>query len=691
MLSVIVLLVLLSRSPLVEGVLLGPTTVQLHARNETLLSTTKFVSHSSQMTLASYMPTTFPIVDPSSTLHHGRGVVTGVPKVYMILIGGWNTTEVKYLDNFMVGFATSDWLRHLNWASDMAQSFAYRGYWLITDATAIQADSNGNPVLDPIMQLYAPTDPAAIYVILTNDDAGLVGCGFHSGITLKDGSTPNLIWGNRNAGCNDGHLSLPTGDNTFDSMGSIVAHEMAELFTDPYPNNGQGVAVCPPGQGCSEVADICSSLPSNTQIDTVTGAYYNADFGSGGKWQLQDALGIVGYQQNGDTIVGCQAGATTMGTLLQGQYLTEDDTLTSYNKAYKLEASNNIYGIRNQKTGVNVSVIAPLTSSHYWMVLDPSGYLILYDGAFPNTSATVWQSNAPPGEAFGPYWVTLTNTGQMQLMNSYGIIWESKSLPGITNSPTAIQAPASNAPTADPALGTLMPTATPTVVSTPYSSGSPTPASTGCPLVDPKCNGSNSRQPISSSPSSTVNTFTTFPTLSGGSFPHAPMSTNAPTITNTPRTGIPTATFAPSFSTGSSSYAPTATSSPTPPINNNGNTYVQTVTSVPAPSFTSRSNAPTASLAPATHAQITTLAPTREMPSYTWSPTSATQNPAGSFSVTALRVACETFPCPYNHEDVQYCHVQSNGGKVAYCVSADIAFMFLADNAGDYCGPCDPM
>jgi hypothetical protein len=67
-------------------------------------------------------------------------------------------------------------------------------------------------------------------------------------------------------------------------MGSIVAHEMAELLTDPYPNVGQGVAVCLPNQGyCSEVADICSSLPLNTKTDAKTGAYYNADIGVGGK------------------------------------------------------------------------------------------------------------------------------------------------------------------------------------------------------------------------------------------------------------------------------------------------------------------------------------------------------------------------------------------------------------------------
>jgi hypothetical protein len=77
-----------------------------------------------------------------------------------------DTAETKLLDLFMAGFSTSDWLRHLNWASDIAQSYAYQD-WSITDTSAVQPDSSGNPILDPIIDLYAPTDPTAIYVILT--------------------------------------------------------------------------------------------------------------------------------------------------------------------------------------------------------------------------------------------------------------------------------------------------------------------------------------------------------------------------------------------------------------------------------------------------------------------------------------------------------------------------------------------
>lgn len=259
-----------------------------------------------------------------------------------------------------------------------------------------------------------------------------------------------------------------------------------------------------------------------------------------------------------------------------------------------------------------------------------------------------------------------------------------------------------------------------------------------CDLSDnppPSCQAGTSSQSTSLSPSPTFSGTTAIPVTSFSTV--APGATPAPTFggsisggspspTNTASLGIrtstipPSATMVPSFSGRSSTYAPTVTSPPTTsPVNYTSSTNLPTTTRAPAPSFSgnsyspSRSNAPapsggftfapTASSAPAslfsqtnTLYPATTLLPTNTgvssfaTTSPTTSPTSSTSSPGGSFSVFALRVACETFLCPYNHENVQFCHVDNNGGKKAYCVTADVAFMFLVDNVGDYCGPCVP-
>ena len=161
------------------------------------------------------------------------------------------------------------------------------------------------------------------------------------------------------------------------------------------------------------------------QIYPKTGAYYNIDLGVGGKWLPQDVLVIVGYQPNKEPIVRCQAGATTMSTLLQGQYLTVGDVLTSYNNLYRFTSINRVVDVWKYigAAPTLLKAVVKLASRSYWIVLDPAGCLKLYKGVFPDSNVTLWKSNVAPGIASGPYWATLTSVGKIQLMNSYGIIW----------------------------------------------------------------------------------------------------------------------------------------------------------------------------------------------------------------------------------------------------------------------------
>jgi hypothetical protein len=165
---------------------------------------------------------------------------------------------------------------------------------------------------------------------------------------------------------------------------------------------------------------------------------------------------------------------------------------------------------------------------------------------------------------------------------------------------------------------------------------------------------------FSSSPAPTVTTITSdyptsTPTPSSGSVADTPPPGGVPT-----GTGPPTLAFTPSPSSSSSFE---------------GNTFA------PTPSSLGRNTlAPTLTFAPAPTSSVGGISP---------APTASLGLSTGAFSLAALRVACESFLCPNNHEMVQYCHASTiNDDIESFCVTAQEAFLFLETNDNNFCGPC---
>jgi len=235
-----------------------------------------------------------------SITYHGGSLMRGTSKTYVIWYGNWADSavnqQIRYiLTYFLANLGSSYWLQ-INTAyipnaggSILNTTFvADIGYGVstYTYGSVLKSQHIFDIVRDSLASNRLPTDPNGIYFVFTSPDiqqyddpsygfctnsGGKYGyCGWHSngrinGNTIKYafvGTPSNCMY------CEAQRIS-PNGNWVADSMASIVAHELAEVITDPEFNGWFDA-------NSEENADKCAWQFGQTAI--AGGYQYNVQF-----------------------------------------------------------------------------------------------------------------------------------------------------------------------------------------------------------------------------------------------------------------------------------------------------------------------------------------------------------------------------------------------------------------------------
>jgi hypothetical protein len=207
-------------------------------------------------------------------IYNGGPVMTNPVHVYLLWYGGWNNnTTVPIVEDFVIGLNSSPYfsitstyyeLVPINSLSKPAQApkgHAYATDVLIfvksvftgyTHGTTLTDDDVFSVVSDAIDSQQVPSDPTAIYLVLTSSDVkegsgfgGFCGgyCGFHSHTVYNSADLKWAFIGDPAPCLNSctaktkydeyGITHSPNFNWSSDGMVSVIAHELSEIITDP--------------------------------------------------------------------------------------------------------------------------------------------------------------------------------------------------------------------------------------------------------------------------------------------------------------------------------------------------------------------------------------------------------------------------------------------------------------------------
>lgn len=191
---------------------------------------------------------------PAITYHGGPVMPSGV-NVYYIWYGNWaSNSAVQILTDFMNNLGGSAWMNIqttyyqtsggtktpiqnlVSLKKSVFDNYSRGKYLSDYSVAAIvqRAITNGS----------LPLDPKGVYFVLTSSDVSETSgfcsryCGWHSYMTVNSKRIPYSFIGNPAkclSACAEQYTG-PNGNAGADGMASIIAHELAEIMTDPFLN-----------------------------------------------------------------------------------------------------------------------------------------------------------------------------------------------------------------------------------------------------------------------------------------------------------------------------------------------------------------------------------------------------------------------------------------------------------------------
>lgn len=217
--------------------------------------------------------------------YHGGGVMA-TPTVYLIWYGNWNQSNgsdtpagQQIVRDFFHTIGGSSYYRINSSYSGVTGNVTFGGEY--TDSYSQTARLSDNKiqtiVTNAISKGFHTADVNGIYFVLTSSDvsesSGFCSqyCGWHTAGTISGTRIKYAFVGNANrclSGCAAQTVG-PNGNAGVDGMISVLAHELEEANTDPYPTSGWA------DSSGAENGDKCAWTFGASLKQTATGAYYN--------------------------------------------------------------------------------------------------------------------------------------------------------------------------------------------------------------------------------------------------------------------------------------------------------------------------------------------------------------------------------------------------------------------------------
>ena len=185
-------------------------------------------------------------------VYHGGQVVDHPIVVYYLWYGNWTagSEATSLVEEFTHYLGASPWYRinaryvdARGAAPSTDVSFGGSAYDAYSQGASVSDDQIAAAVVRAIARGALPDDPRGVYLVLGSADVDATSgfctnyCGFHKVATLPNGAHRyyGYVGDTRRCGlgCAMQHVG-PNGDSPADGMISIIAHEIAEVVTDPY-------------------------------------------------------------------------------------------------------------------------------------------------------------------------------------------------------------------------------------------------------------------------------------------------------------------------------------------------------------------------------------------------------------------------------------------------------------------------
>lgn len=227
----------------------------------------------------------------SPIAYHGGPVMTQGANVYYIWYGNWSSNSaVGILTDFMNSVGGSSWLNIETTYYQTSSGVKTPIKNLVTLKKSIFDNySKGKVLTDSAVSAIVknaitsgklPLDPNGVYFVLTSSDVSETSgfctqyCGWHDYMFVNAKKIPYSFIGNA-ARCLNAcapQTTSPNGNAGADAMASVIAHELAEIMSDPYLNAWYDAY----GE---ENADKCSWTFGST-YGTQNGSQANVKLGS---------------------------------------------------------------------------------------------------------------------------------------------------------------------------------------------------------------------------------------------------------------------------------------------------------------------------------------------------------------------------------------------------------------------------
>ena len=226
--------------------------------------------------------------------YHGGPVMLGTTNVYYIWYGNWDgNTAVNILDNLARNLGGSPYFNinttyydgNSNKVSN--NTFGTQDYFVggsyntaLSDSDVLNIVKNAMGSTSSSGSSPLPQDPNGVYVVLTSKDVNETSgfctqyCGWHTHASILGLDTKFAFVGDAArcpSACSAQTASSPNGNIGADAMASVIAHETAEMVSDPdlnawYDRRGY------------ENADKCA-WKFGTTYKTAGGSYANMNLG----------------------------------------------------------------------------------------------------------------------------------------------------------------------------------------------------------------------------------------------------------------------------------------------------------------------------------------------------------------------------------------------------------------------------
>lgn len=234
-----------------------------------------------------------PPVTPNTIIYHGGPVMRDPINVYLVWVGDWSAksatqTVLRNLVNSLGG--SPYWAintAYYDTVGVVSSVLNVTGELSLPSVTSLTNDQAVfNAINSGLSAKTFPVDTAGVYVVLSASSVTTTGlgfcsnfCGYHTWYpyTSSAGVTTTIhaaFVGDTSAcgGCKAAALtatSAPNGDVAGDAMASTLAHELAEVATDPTGSSWYTASG-------SENADICAwQFGASSTVPGTTGTVYN--------------------------------------------------------------------------------------------------------------------------------------------------------------------------------------------------------------------------------------------------------------------------------------------------------------------------------------------------------------------------------------------------------------------------------